>query len=228
MFIDSIKEILMNEIIWLFVVALVIIACLAVIFVLKNKFEKSSLEKIDNFKNESQELLFTKNEIVENYKIAETTIAEQILIINDLQNQIKYISEKTSTPLATPVDKQSTSILVVDDSMVVRNKMKKLLETAEYEVVTANDGLDALDKLAIKKFSLIITDLEMPNLNGFGLIIKLNENPSTKEIPIMAITGHEEVEIKIDKCENLYSISKKPWLDSEILKKVAILSSVKK
>ena len=110
--------------------------------------------------------------------------------------------------------------------MVVRNKMRKLLEGAGYDITTANDGLEALSALPTKEFSLVITDLEMPNLDGFGLIMKLDADPETKGLPIMAITGHEEMKIKVNECGGLYSIHKKPWKDNEILKKVELLSSI--
>lgn len=166
----------------------------------------------------------------EERRVALERVAEQEKIIE--QKSVVIVEPPVPVTVETPIlaeiieEKVIKSILVVDDSMVVRNKMKKLLEGAGYDITTANDGLEALNALPTKDFSLVITDLEMPNLDGFGLIMKLDANPETKGLPIMAITGHEEMKIRVSECGGLYSIHKKPWKDVEILKKVELLSSI--
>ena len=114
-------------------------------------------------------------------------------------------------------------LLVVDDSAVARAKLRKLLETAGYSVVVSNDGTDALEVLATTRFSLLITDLEMPNMNGFELIAAVQGNMDTEDMPILAITGHDEMQARVHDCQGLYGIFKKPWNDRELLKRVATL-----
>lgn len=80
------------------------------------------------------------------------------------------------------------TILVVDDSNAVRQSVAFILEQAGYSVVQAVDGLDGLSKASAQKFDLIITDVNMPNLDGIGLVRKIRENPDNKFLPIIVLT----------------------------------------
>jgi CheY-like chemotaxis protein len=118
------------------------------------------------------------------------------------------------------------AILVVDDSAVPRVKLRKLFEAQGYRVETANDGIQALDAIARTRFSLIITDLEMPNMDGFELIAAVQGSLDTENIPLIAITGHEEMQARVHDIQGLYGIFKKPWNDRELLKRVDVLASL--
>ena len=118
------------------------------------------------------------------------------------------------------------AILVVDDSAVPRVKLRKLFESQGYRVETANDGIQALDAIARTKFSIIITDLEMPNMDGFELIAAVQGSMETENIPLIAITGHEEMQARVHDIQGLYGIFKKPWNDRELLKRVDVLTSL--
>lgn len=80
-------------------------------------------------------------------------------------------------------------ILVVDDSATVRKFVSVSLGMQGFNVVTASDGMDALEKLPLSKFDLIITDLNMPNMDGFELIKSLRENGEYQDIPIIILTS---------------------------------------
>jgi two-component system chemotaxis response regulator CheY len=82
-------------------------------------------------------------------------------------------------------------ILTVDDSASVRQMVKFTLCDAGYTVIEAVDGQDALEKLA-SPVNLVITDLNMPNLDGIGLIKSLRENPAYKRIPIILLTTESQ------------------------------------
>ena len=86
----------------------------------------------------------------------------------------------------------SKSILVVDDSSTIRKFVAVSLSLQGFEVVTACDGMDALEKLPLNKVDLIITDLNMPNMDGFELIKTLRENPQYQEIPVIILTSLPE------------------------------------
>ncbi|MCX7219344.1 MAG: response regulator [Burkholderiales bacterium] len=116
------------------------------------------------------------------------------------------------------------AILVVDDSAVARAKLAKLLETAGYRVELAKDGLEAMEKLNLEFFSVLLTDLEMPNMNGLELIAAVQGSMETEDIPIIAITGHDELQARVHDYQGLFGIFKKPWNDRELLKRVATLS----
>jgi two-component system chemotaxis response regulator CheY len=81
-----------------------------------------------------------------------------------------------------------SSILAVDDSASMRQMVSFTLKNAGYDVVDAVDGLDALDKAGERKFDLVLTDQNMPNLDGIGLTRKLRESPAFKATPILILT----------------------------------------
>ena len=79
-------------------------------------------------------------------------------------------------------------LLLVDDSLSVRKFIGRMLETAGYKVQTASDGEEGLRKASMSSFRLIITDLEMPKMNGYELIQALRDRPETKATPIIVMT----------------------------------------
>jgi PleD family two-component response regulator len=85
-----------------------------------------------------------------------------------------------------------TLVLLVDDSRMVRVKSSRLLASHEFQVVTAVDGIDALGQLENCCPDLVITDVDMPEMDGFGLVNALRGNPRTQHIPIVMITSAED------------------------------------
>ena len=79
-------------------------------------------------------------------------------------------------------------ILAVDDSKTMREMVSFTLKNAGYDVVEAEDGQAALLVLNGAKVDAVITDLNMPNMNGFGLIRAMRANPSYKYTPILMLT----------------------------------------
>lgn len=79
-------------------------------------------------------------------------------------------------------------LLLIDDSLSIRKFVGKMLESAGYQVDTAVDGEDGFRKAATAQYSLIITDLEMPKLNGFEVVQGLRSRPDTKDTPVLVMT----------------------------------------
>jgi two-component system, chemotaxis family, chemotaxis protein CheY len=79
-------------------------------------------------------------------------------------------------------------ILAADDSVSMRQVVKLTLSEAGYDVIEAVDGRDALNKLTDGPVSLIVTDLNMPNLNGVELIKAVRANPAYRLTPILMVT----------------------------------------
>lgn len=79
-------------------------------------------------------------------------------------------------------------IMTVDDSATIRQMVALTLRDAGYEVVEAVDGRDALRLLAQESVDMLITDLNMPNLDGVGLIREVRKNPAHRFIPIIMLT----------------------------------------
>ncbi|MCR5867030.1 response regulator [Aquincola sp. J276] len=128
-------------------------------------------------------------------------------------------------PAAPPAP--APALLVVDDSAVVRAKLRKLLEGAGYRVVLAHDGQQALAALPGEFFSLLITDLEMPNMGGLELIASVQGSLETEDLPIIAITGHDELQAHVRDCQGLYGLFRKPWNDRELLRRVEALVALR-
>ncbi|MBT0662675.1 response regulator [Geobacter pelophilus] len=83
-------------------------------------------------------------------------------------------------------------IMTVDDSASVRQMVSFTLKQNGYDVVEAVDGKDGLQKLASTKVDMIITDLNMPNLDGIGLIKGARALPACKFIPIVMLTTESQ------------------------------------
>ena len=88
------------------------------------------------------------------------------------------------------------TIMTVDDSASIRQMVTFTLKQAGYAVVEAVDGQDALDKLQTATVQMIITDLNMPNLNGIELIRAVRANPAHRFVPIVMLTTESQAEIK--------------------------------
>ena len=87
-------------------------------------------------------------------------------------------------------------ILIVDDSASVRQMVSFTLRKADYEVVEAVDGKDGLAKVSSGKFDLIITDLNMPNVDGIQMITAARKLPGYSFIPILMLTTESQAEKK--------------------------------
>ena len=131
-------------------------------------------------------------------------------------------------PRAAPAAAGPASLLVVDDSAVARAKLRKLFEGAGFLVDQAADGEEALALIVSKPYAVLITDLEMPKLNGFQLIAAVQASPATEDLPIIAITGHDELSAQVNDMKGLYGLFKKPWNDSELHKRVANVATLRR
>jgi DNA-binding response OmpR family regulator len=79
-------------------------------------------------------------------------------------------------------------ILVVDDEPDILELARVILKSKGYEVITANDGQEALEKVSVSKPDLIILDILMPRMNGFEVCKKLKSDQETASIPILMFT----------------------------------------
>jgi two-component system chemotaxis sensor kinase CheA len=97
-------------------------------------------------------------------------------------------------PSSDAVAQRHGSILVVDDALTVRELERSILERAGYDVRTANDGEEALARLAEEPADLVLTDLEMPNLDGFGLVEAIRAHDTLSTIPVVILTTRADDE----------------------------------
>lgn len=88
------------------------------------------------------------------------------------------------------------SILAVDDSASMRQMVSFTLRSSGYEVIEAVDGQDALDKIGGKQVDLVLTDQNMPRMDGLTLIKQLREQDRFKSTPILVLTTESSDEMK--------------------------------
>ena len=118
-----------------------------------------------------------------------------VLILNPvaLANRALSLSIPTGTPVtATPVAAAPATlptVLVVDDSLTVRKITGRLLAREGYQVVTAKDGVDALEQLQEIVPDVILSDIEMPRMDGFELVRNIRADAQWKAVPIIMITS---------------------------------------
>ena len=87
-------------------------------------------------------------------------------------------------------------ILAVDDSPSMRKMVSFTLTGAGYQVVEAVDGVDAYEKAQAQSFDLVLTDQNMPRLDGLGLTRKLRDHPKYKSVPILILTTESSDQMK--------------------------------
>lgn len=90
----------------------------------------------------------------------------------------------------------SANILTVDDSASIRMTTKIALTNAGYQVTEAVDGADGLSKAKSDSYDMIVTDLNMPNMNGLEMIEALRQSPAHTGIPIIFLTTESDADMK--------------------------------
>jgi two-component system chemotaxis sensor kinase CheA len=101
------------------------------------------------------------------------------------------------------------SILVVEDSITSRALLKNILESAGYEVMTAVDGADGLTQLRSNTFDIVVSDVDMPRMNGFDLTARIRADRKLAELPVVLVTAlgsREDRERGIDVGANAYIV----------------------
>jgi two-component system chemotaxis response regulator CheY len=89
------------------------------------------------------------------------------------------------------------TVITVDDSMSIRETVKMILVSAGYQVLTAEDGVKGLQVCQQQKADLILSDLNMPNMDGISLIGKLRALPQYRFTPILMLTTESQEEKKL-------------------------------
>ncbi len=120
-------------------------------------------------------------------------------------------------------DQSKKSILVVEDSITSRMLLKSIFESAGYEVTVANDGIEGITALKTGDFNLVVSDVEMPRMDGFGLTAAIRADKSLERLPVILVTSLESREHKekgVAAGANAY-ISKSNFAQSNLLETVA-------
>jgi DNA-binding response OmpR family regulator len=113
-------------------------------------------------------------------------------------------------------------ILVVDDEKELRDALKSTLEYEGYDVITAENGLVGFMLAREKKPDLILLDISMPVMDGFTALFKLKQDPATKDIPVIILTGQYVDEENLERGFNLGAAEYlyKPFRPTELIARV--------
>jgi len=151
-----------------------------------------------------------------------------VLIVNPVQ--LAEIARGPMLRTATPeVSIKSTRpaplVMVVDDSLTVRKITGRLLEREGYRVLTAKDGLDALDQLKGELPAILLVDIEMPRMDGFDLARNVRGDPRTMDIPIVMISSRTAPKHRSRAQElGVNAFLGKPYQESELLQQIVALA----
>jgi len=141
----------------------------------------------------------------------------QVVPVLNVPDLLKSAVMRAAAPLA-PAQQLSTekpgaaekqSILVVEDSITSRSLLKAILESAGYRVTTAVDGADGYTTLKTGTFNLVVSDVEMPRMDGFDLTAKVRADKQLAQLPVVLVTALESREHRergIDVGANAYIV----------------------
>jgi chemosensory pili system protein ChpA (sensor histidine kinase/response regulator) len=154
------------------------------------------------------------------------------LIINPVQiaQRLRAVTERVVTeraeaeaPAATaPAKSENPVVMVVDDSLTVRKITSRLLEREGYQVLTAKDGVDALEQMRDLLPDVMLVDIEMPRMDGFELTRNVRGDPRTQGVPIVIISSRtadkhrdQATQLKVN------AFLGKPYQEAELLSHIA-------
>ncbi len=140
-----------------------------------------------------------------------TGLVVSVLNVSDLMKSAVRLATapRTSAMAEKSVQTQQRSILVVEDSITSRALLKNILESAGFLVTTAVDGIDAYTALKTAAFDLVVSDVEMPRMDGFDLTAKIRADKKLSELPVVLVTSLESREHRergIDVGANAYIV----------------------
>ncbi len=120
-----------------------------------------------------------------------------ILNVHDLmKSAVKAAAAPVKAPAEKEIKAKRNPVMVVEDSITARTLLKNILETAGYEVKTAVDGVDAFTALKTQEFEMVVSDVDMPRMNGFDLTAKIRADKKLSGLPVVLVTALESREDK--------------------------------
>jgi two-component system chemotaxis sensor kinase CheA len=173
---------------------------------------------VDEVLNEQEVLVKTLGkQLVRVRNIAGATVlgTGRVVPILNVPDLIAFAVQASGTGFhgaAVPSERtgqRKKSVLVAEDSITSRTLLKNILETAGYQVETSVDGVEALTKLRSGDFDLVVSDVDMPRMNGFVLTEKIRADKKLVELPVILVTSldsREDREHGIDVGANAYIV----------------------
>ncbi len=141
----------------------------------------------------------------------------QLLAQDGLQRQVQRIRAAA----APEAGKGSPGVLIVDDALSVRNSLMQLVQDAGFRVQAARDGIDAIDTLGSFNADIVLTDLEMPNMNGIELTSHIRSRDDLKAVPVIMITSRsQEKHRRLAEQAGVSRYITKPYNDGDLLQTI--------
>jgi two-component system chemotaxis sensor kinase CheA len=150
--------------------------------------------------------------------ILETGEVCMVLNPQDLMKTARKRTALVASERATTEGEKKRLILLMEDSILIRTLEQRILESAGYEVVTAVDGVDALDKLKTRAFDAVVSDVHTPRMDGLTLTAMIRQDKHYQDLPIILVTALATEEDKRKGMEvgaNAYLT--KPAFDQKVL-----------
>ena len=120
-------------------------------------------------------------------------------------------------------------VLVADDSLVIRKLLRRQLEEHGHQVVEAVDGEDALIQVRAHQPDVVLLDVEMPNLDGHGVLRQMNADPALADIPVVFLTARASTEDVVEGLRlGAHDYLRKPFEPSELVARVSAAVRVKR
>ncbi|MGH8075838.1 MAG: response regulator, partial [Lysobacter sp.] len=157
----------------------------------------------------------------------------RVVVILDIaplvRRQAALPRDHVAVPVAVVEQRPVPLVMVVDDSVTMRKVTGRVLERHNFEVLTAKDGLDALERMADVVPDLMLLDIEMPRMDGYELATEMKADPRLRNVPIMMITsrtGDKHRQRAFDIGVNRYL--GKPYQEPELLRNVYELLGIER
>lgn len=154
----------------------------------------------------------------------------QVLLVNPVLLKTHYISHFLNNKIHSmknedeEMRKSQITVMVVDDSLTIRRASQKMLERNGYRVVLGKDGADALEQLQLLRPDIILSDIEMPRMDGFEFVKNIKNTEKYLNIPVIMITSrtadkHKELAFSL----GANGFLGKPYREEELLANINIL-----
>lgn len=148
-------------------------------------------------------------------------VVNPIMLENHYETNIKHQISYENENVIENKKFNTISVMVVDDSITVRRVTSKMLEKNNFHVIVAKDGEDALEQLQISTPDIILSDIEMPNMDGFELLKNLKNSDKYRKIPVIMITSRTADKHKNYAFElGVNGFLGKPYQEEELLEKI--------
>ncbi|MEO5669143.1 MAG: response regulator, partial [Ramlibacter sp.] len=125
---------------------------------------------------------------------------------------------QTATPAPVKSAQQQPGVLIVDDALIVRDSLAQLARDAGFRAQTARDGMEAIDAMRTFRPDLVLTDLEMPNMDGLELTAHIRGREDLRDLPVIMITSRsQEKHRRLAEQAGVSTYLTKPYNDSDLL-----------